>query len=160
MPKWAKILLLFAGLALLIGFTIGRQPLKGIAYLADRPEMCVACHVMKPHYEGWYHSAHRHVVCNECHTPADFLGKYYTKARVGLHDAWVYFVGPLPANYRAKPKTKEIIQANCTRCHQDYIATIGDTRANGGRFCFDCHRSTPHGRETGLETQITLSDKY
>ncbi|MBC9784576.1 NapC/NirT family cytochrome c [Heliobacterium chlorum] len=133
-----------------IGFTIGRQPLKGLAYALDKPELCILCHVMRPHYESWYHSAHRNMVCNECHTPHNFVGKYFTKARAGIVDTWVYFIGPMPAQFRAKPHTVEILQDNCIRCHTEVISRIGDTRHNGGTYCFSCHRDVPHGIQTGI----------
>ncbi|MBM7867709.1 cytochrome c nitrite reductase small subunit [Heliobacterium gestii] len=148
--KWWQLGLFAAVIAVGIGVLIGRQPLKGLVYALDRPELCASCHVMEPHYESWYHSAHRTVNCNDCHTPHNFIGKWFTKARAGIVDTWVYFIGPMPAQFRAKSHTLEILQDNCIRCHETFVSRIGDTRRGGGLYCFSCHRDVPHGVQTGL----------
>ncbi|QGG46271.1 cytochrome c nitrite reductase small subunit [Heliorestis convoluta] len=149
MTWWkAGILGLFVLIA--IGFIIGRQPLKGLVYALDAPELCVSCHVMEPHYESWYHSSHRDVACNDCHTPHNFVGKWVTKARAGIVDTWVYYIGPMPAQFRAKPHTQQILHDNCVRCHDHLVRRIGDTLHGEGTFCFSCHRHVPHGIQTGL----------
>src|SRR2546422_11545383 len=57
---------------------------KGWSYLTDDPAACANCHVMREQFDGWLKSSHRSVAtCNSCHTPANFVGKYATKASNG-----------------------------------------------------------------------------
>jgi cytochrome c nitrite reductase small subunit len=58
-------------------------------------------------------------------------------------------LGHIPVPIRAKPETRRIIQANCTRCHETTVAGVADGQMDSGRFCFDCHRSVAHG-ERGI----------
>jgi len=58
---------------------------QGWSYLTDNAAACANCHVMREQYDGWLKSSHRAVaVCNDCHTPAGFFGKYATKVRNGI----------------------------------------------------------------------------
>lgn len=67
---------------------------KGGSYLTDNPAACANCHVMKEQYDGWLKSPHRTVaVCNDCHTPANFVGKYYTKALNGYRHSYAFTTG-------------------------------------------------------------------
>jgi cytochrome c nitrite reductase small subunit len=64
---------------------------KGGSYMTNDPKACVNCHIMQEQYDGWIKSSHRSVAtCNDCHAPADFIGKYSTKAQNGFwHSAFV-----------------------------------------------------------------------
>ena len=67
---------------------------EGLSYLSNDPRACVNCHVMNEQYDGWLKSSHRAVAgCNECHTPHDVVGKYYTKARNGFWHSFYFTFG-------------------------------------------------------------------
>jgi len=77
---------------------------KGGSYLTDDPRACANCHVMQGQYDGWLQSSHRNVAaCNDCHTPAGFVGKYYTKADNGLHHSIAFTSGDFHEPIRIKP---------------------------------------------------------
>jgi cytochrome c nitrite reductase small subunit len=116
------------------------------AYLGDDPATCVNCHVMDAAYEGWFHSAHqRSATCNDCHTPHDFIPKYYVKARSGFHHVTVFIFGPIPDAIRAKESSLEIVQENCVRCHLETVDAVVPAHGDMDRYCFQCHRHVAHG---------------
>ena len=67
---------------------------QGYSYLTNDPRACANCHVMREQLDGWVKSSHRAVAgCNDCHTPPDFVGKYYTKARNGFWHSFYFTTG-------------------------------------------------------------------
>ena len=59
---------------------------KGYSYMSNNPGNCANCHIMQEQYDGWQKSSHHTVAtCNDCHTPHDTIGKYYTKASNGFN---------------------------------------------------------------------------
>ena len=64
---------------------------NGLSYVSNDPVVCANCHVMQPYYSGWVKNSHHTVaVCNDCHTPHDFIGKYITKASNGFHHSMAF----------------------------------------------------------------------
>ena len=64
---------------------------QGASYLTNDPAACVNCHVMREQYEGWMKGSHGKVaVCNDCHAPAGFFGKYMTKAINGFNHSLAF----------------------------------------------------------------------
>lgn len=118
----------------------------GASYLTDEPEACTRCHVMQPPHASWLASRHASVVvCNDCHTPADPLGKAMTKARSGLSHAWAYSTGRYRDEIRITPDSTRIVQDACRRCHAEKAESTG----HGGveiedRHCLECHRRVGH----------------
>ncbi len=118
-----------------------------LSYAGTSAATCNNCHVMDSQYENWYHAAHADTtVCVECHLPHDNLVSYYiAKARTGLHDVYYFSTGQTPEVIRAKPETKQYIQANCVRCHTATVENIMLGPQAFERNCWDCHRSIAHG---------------
>jgi cytochrome c nitrite reductase small subunit len=89
--------------SLILGVTIGLVAglgvytfvyAKGASYLTNNPAACVNCHIMNEQYDGWLKSSHRAVAtCNDCHTPANFVGKYTTKALNGFWHSFYFTTG-------------------------------------------------------------------
>ncbi len=107
--------------AILAGLTLGLGIFtfvyaKGGAYLTNDPAACANCHVMQEQYQGWLKGSHRSAaVCNDCHAPAGFIGKYATKAINGyFHSCLVREIcGSLIRSNRAgKPGSR----SRRTRC--------------------------------------------
>ena len=121
------------------------------SYLGHEPSTCNNCHVMDSQYESWYHAAHQNfAVCTDCHLPHQNFASYYLyKGFSGLKDIYSFTLRTYPAVLRATQKTKEIIEANCIRCHADTIENILAGAQPIDRYCWDCHRSVAHG-ERGL----------
>lgn len=123
---------------------------RGFSYLSNRPEVCANCHVMQAYYDGWARSSHHGVaVCNDCHAPHDWLGKYRTKAENGWHHSVAFTSGNYPVSLRIRPKNARIVEDNCLRCHEELVEEIdghgrlGDDSAG----CVRCHSGVGHGIE-------------
>jgi cytochrome c nitrite reductase small subunit len=141
----AAILLLPVAAALgLGGYTFVYA--KGYSYLTNDPEACANCHVMNEQFDGWVKSSHRSVaVCNDCHTPHDFVGKYKTKATNGFWHSFYFTTGAFPEPIRASPTTRRIAEANCRRCHEPLAQALLTATGPGDDFsCVRCHSSVGH----------------
>ncbi len=92
---------------------------KGCSYLTNDPAACANCHVMNEQYDGWLKASHRSVaVCNDCHAPHDFVGKYCTKARNGFWHSYYFTTGRRSRSRSGRrPTSRAIAEANCRRCH-------------------------------------------
>jgi cytochrome c nitrite reductase small subunit len=125
---------------------------NGASYLFDDPRICVNCHIMRDHYDGWQKSSHHAVaVCNDCHIPHDsFIGKWYVKASNGYHHSKAFTLRDFHEPIRIRPGNAAVLEANCLRCHE---ALVDQITAHGGLGldendlygCVRCHRSAGHG---------------
>ena len=98
---------------------------KGYAYLGHDSAACANCHVMEPQYAGWLKSSHRDVAeCNDCHTPHDFLGKYYTKASNGFWHSFYFTTGTFPDPIRIRARNRTVTEGACRDCHTTIAASI------------------------------------
>ncbi len=151
-PGWLRFLvvtaiILFVALAATV-LAIGPArtadvAFRGAAYLTDDPKACLNCHQMKPEYESWFHSRHStEATCNDCHLPRGLLTKWAGKAQAGLRHTYKFYTGDHPINIRIESLSKSIVQGNCQECHRQLV---NEVKSGDGRYCFDCHRSTPHG---------------
>ncbi len=117
---------------------------KGDSYLGNDPATCANCHVMQGHFDGWQAAPHHRVAtCNDCHTPASLVPKYVVKALNGYHHSMAFTFGGYPENIRARESSREVVEANCRRCHADLVDDISH---GGGVSCVRCHPSVGHLR--------------
>jgi cytochrome c nitrite reductase small subunit len=134
---------------------------NAVSYVSDQPKTCVNCHIMAPQYATWFHSSHREQAhCNDCHVPHNnFLNKYYFKAMDGMRHATIFTLRMEPQVIFIKNAGKKVVQQNCIRCHSDLIEgksffhqqnEFSHFREN--RYCWECHRETPHGRVNSLSS--------
>jgi len=147
----AGIILLLVGLA--IGALVGLGGYtfiyaRGASYLTNDPAACANCHIMKDHFDSWVKSSHHAVaVCNDCHTPHEFIGKYYTKASNGYHHSLAFTTGRFHEPIRITERNHRVTEAACRECHQDIVQAIdwrhSDTEALS---CTVCHSSVGHLR--------------
>lgn len=146
-----KLPLIIGIIALVIVLGVGMVSTEFITYLGDDPTTCNNCHVMDGVYEGWYHGGHQMWAnCTDCHVPhSSFAAKYFFKGKSGFNHVRHFTFGTIPNPIRAKEETDEIIQENCIRCHSETVSAIADGQMDGGRYCFECHRSVAHG-ERGI----------
>ena len=121
---------------------------RGTSYLTNDPAACANCHVMTDHFDGWVKSSHRSVaVCNDCHTPHGFVGKYVTKATNGYHHSMAFTSGNFHEPIRITPRNHEITEAACRSCHADIVQAIdGPHGSNESLSCTRCHDSVGHMR--------------
>ncbi|ACG74210.1 cytochrome c nitrate reductase, small subunit [Anaeromyxobacter sp. K] len=132
-----------AGLALGLG-AFAFDYAKGSSYLGNDPRTCANCHVMEGHYAGWLAGTHHAVAtCNDCHTPAAFLPKYWVKATNGYHHSMAFTMGGYPDAIKARPESAKVVEDNCRRCH---AAVVEDIAHGGDVSCVRCHRNVGHLR--------------
>jgi cytochrome c nitrite reductase small subunit len=141
-----KIALLVGILALLSVLGVGLYVTDFTAYLGNNPTTCNNCHVMDAAYESWFHGGHKlWATCSDCHTPHAFIPKYIVKAESGYHHVTAFMFGNIPAAIRAKESSRQVVQENCVRCHEETVENIMEGPMEYDRYCFDCHRSVAHG---------------
>ena len=121
---------------------------RGASYLTNDPAACANCHVMQEYYDAWLKSSHHAAaVCNDCHTPDNFFGKYLTKALNGYHHSLAFTLGGYTQPLTIKPRNRAIAEAACRKCHQaivNYIDTKGSGRSCEGLSCLRCHDEVGH----------------
>ncbi len=118
---------------------------KGGSYLTNNPAACANCHVMREQYDDWSKSSHRAVAtCNDCHTPANVLGKYATKTSNGFKHSYYFTVGGFPEPIHIAPGSLHITEQACRNCHQDLAAGIDAVHGEANLSCVRCHRSVGH----------------
>jgi cytochrome c nitrite reductase small subunit len=138
-------------LGLLAGFAVGIGSYtfiyaKGWSYLTNDPAACANCHIMQDHYDGWLKSSHRAVAtCNDCHTPANFFAKYYTKADHGFWHSYGFTTGDFHEPISMKARSRAVTEAACRRCHQPIVEAIEAPHARTEQLdCLRCHGSVGH----------------
>ena len=122
---------------------------EGFSYLSSDPTACVNCHIMRDHYDGWQKASHHAVAtCNDCHTPHDFVGKYYTKAENGFWHSYGLHAPELPRPAPHPAEERRVLQRSCVHCHEELVHDIlghGDGEDGGAASCVRCHASVGHG---------------
>ena len=119
---------------------------KGYSYLSTDPRTCLNCHVMRPQYEAWLKSGHRHTtVCVDCHLPERGLVKWVAKADQGFRHSLAFTLQNFKEPIEIKPWDRDIVQANCLRCHADFVHAVTVAPVRGDLDCLHCHAGAGHG---------------
>lgn len=142
---WWGTLAVGIGLAIGVGmFTFGYA--QGASYLTNDPAACANCHVMRDQYAGWMKGSHGNVaVCNDCHSPAGFVPKYYTKARNGFFHSLAFTTGWFPDHIQINNFNFGVTQNACAKCHGEMVSAMESTRGHGeGVNCIQCHSDVGH----------------
>jgi cytochrome c nitrite reductase small subunit len=118
----------------------------GTAYLSHDPEACANCHVMHDHFDSWQQSSHRHgAVCNDCHLPPGFVGKWLTKADNGFLHSLAFTTDRFPEPLQIKPRNARRAQKACLECHAALVHAMAPGRGEHERpVCVHCHSSVGH----------------
>lgn len=118
---------------------------KGYSYLTNDPRACANCHVMQEHYDGWIKSSHRTAaVCNDCHTPHNFLGKYATKALNGFFHSFAFTSGRFPDVIQITTRNDRVTEGACRDCHAELTTSITSGIHTGDIACVRCHFNVGH----------------
>jgi cytochrome c nitrite reductase small subunit len=118
---------------------------KGASYLTNEPAACANCHIMGLQYDGWLTGGHHGAaVCNDCHTPHNLVGKYYTKALNGFWHSFYFTTGTFQEPIRITERNRAVTERRCRECHAQIVAAIDGRR--GEVSCIRCHRTVGHGR--------------
>jgi cytochrome c nitrite reductase small subunit len=146
----------------LIGVAIGVAAFtfvyaEGHSYLTDAPSACANCHVMEEQYAAWTKSSHRSVaVCNDCHTPHDFVGKYATKARNGFWHSFYFTTQTFHEPIQITSYSRRIAESACRDCHQAVATSLvhgevlptfdedGVISPSSAVSCTRCHTGVGH----------------
>ena len=131
-------------------FTFGYG--EGASYLSNDPKTCMNCHVMQEHFDSWQQSSHRHVaVCNDCHLPHDFVGKWVSKADNGFFHSVAFTLQDYHDPIQIKPRNKIVTQNACIDCHEDFVHALlpvethaEDVKKNDVLSCVHCHSAVGH----------------
>ena len=117
-------------------FTFGYA--RGGSYLTDNPEACANCHVMQETYSSWLKSSHHHAaVCNDCHTPAGVVPKYWTKALNGFFHSMAFTTGRFEDQLQITARNRDIAKQSCFKCHAQVAHGIQES-------CLKCHGEVGH----------------
>jgi len=119
---------------------------QGWSYLTNNPAACANCHIMQDHYNAWIKSSHRAVAtCNDCHTPAPLVAKYYTKADHGFWHSYAFTTGDFHEPIRMKARSQAVTENACRTCHQTIVEAIATPHSSSEPFsCIRCHHTVGH----------------
>ena len=152
-PPNKVTMLLAVVIALALGLAVGIGSYtfvyaKGASYLSNDPRACANCHIMQDHLDGWIKSSHRSVAtCNDCHTPAGFVRKYYTKADHGFFHSLAFTTDKFHEPIHMKERSRRVTEGACRKCHQDIVHDIEATKTSGETMsCIRCHASVGHAK--------------
>lgn len=126
---------------------------NGGSYLSNDPKACINCHIMREQYDGWQKSSHHAVaVCNDCHTPHDFVGKWLTKATNGYHHSRAFTFQDFHEPIQITPRNADVLNRACLHCHGELtslIRLVGHeslrTELSEEMTCVRCHQTVGHG---------------
>ena len=121
---------------------------EGLSYFSTDPRACKNCHVMNDQYASWAHGPHHAVArCVDCHLPHEFVPKYLAKADNGYRHSKGFTFMDFHEPIMITPRNARTLQANCLRCHADFVHDIvrGSTTREDAVRCVHCHRGVGHG---------------
>lgn len=154
-PRVARPRLL--ALSILVGAFLGLSLAtfdyaEGLSYFSTDPAACANCHIMQSQYDGWQKSSHHTAAkCVDCHLPHEFFAKYLAKAENGWRHGKEFSLDTFAEPIALKPRSSEILQANCRRCHGSLVeAVAGSTSESPVGTCVHCHQSVGHGTRAAL----------
>jgi cytochrome c nitrite reductase small subunit len=119
---------------------------EGFSYFSDNPETCLNCHVMREVFDGWNHSSHKAAaVCNDCHTPHTYPGKYLVKGINGWNHSLAFTTGDFPEPIRINEMNRQVAEENCRYCHETMVVAITHDDTDSPIACLRCHVGVGHG---------------
>lgn len=139
------------------GYTF--QYAKGLSYFRTDPAACANCHIMQSQYDSWQKASHHTAaVCVDCHLPHDFIPKYLAKAENGYRHGKLFTTQTFVEPIEIQPAGREILEANCMRCHGDITDQISPEAHPGASYvsrdgdlaCTHCHAMVGHGARSAL----------
>lgn len=118
----------------------------GASYLTNDPAVCANCHIMKDHFDAWGKSSHHAVaVCNDCHTPRNFFGKYLIKGLNGFRHSVAFTTQRFHEPIQITPLNRQVTETACRYCHEDVVHYIDRMHApEKALSCIRCHASVGH----------------
>lgn len=127
-------------------FTV--QYADGLSYFSADPRACANCHIMNDEFASWQKGPHHASArCVDCHLPHEGLEKWLAKGRNGFHHSRGFTFQDFHEPVLIKSPNAAILQANCLRCHGEFVHEIlaGSTTDRDAVRCVHCHRGVGHG---------------
>lgn len=121
---------------------------EGTSYLSNDPKACVNCHIMREQYDSWQKGPHHaNAMCNDCHVPHDFMGKYLTKMDHGYRHSKGFTFQNFHEPIQIKPSSLKVVEDNCIRCHTSMVGEfVAHAQVKGEHVsCIHCHSNAGHG---------------
>jgi cytochrome c nitrite reductase small subunit len=103
---------------------------------------------MRSHFDSWEKASHHALAtCSDCHTPHNFAKKWLAKGVNGYNHSWAFTLRSFRDPIRIKPGNSEVLNANCLRCHRDFVSEITAHRVikDEELYCVRCHDDVGHG---------------
>lgn len=117
---------------------------RGASYLTNDPAACGNCHIMQGELSGWSRGSHRAVaVCNDCHAPHDFFGKYATKVINGWNHSTAFTFGGFAEPIQMNARNRAITEGACRYCHGELTHAL-DAVSGEPVTCTRCHAHVGH----------------
>ena len=119
---------------------------KGFSYLSTDPRACVNCHIMNEQYDAWLKSGHRHTAtCVACHLPDAGIARWVAKVDHGFRHSTAFTLQNFKEPIEIIPRDRQIVRANCVRCHADFVQAVTGNVARQELDCLHCHAGAGHG---------------
>ncbi len=95
---------------------------------------------------AWVKSSHHGAaVCNDCHTPHDFAGKYFIKGLNGFNHSLAFTTGRFPQEIQITDRNRAVTEGACRYCHADIVQVIDrEPRPDQALSCIRCHAEVGH----------------
>jgi cytochrome c nitrite reductase small subunit len=140
-------------LAILVGALLGAGGYtfwygQGFSYMSENPAVCVNCHIMNEHYDGWQKSSHHAVAtCNDCHLPKSLVPRLVMKTENGFRHSKAFTLQDFHEPIRIRPHNKHVLNNNCRACHLQLVSEVIVThgRDESRLDCIRCHATVGHG---------------
>lgn len=143
----AFVLAVLCGICAGVGLFTFRYA-DGLSYFSADPRACANCHIMNDQFASWQQGTHHGTAaCVDCHLPHEMLPKLMAKAENGYHHSEGFTLQNFHEPVQIKSGNGAILQANCLRCHGDFVHDIvaGSTTDKDAVQCVHCHRGVGHG---------------
>jgi cytochrome c nitrite reductase small subunit len=87
-------------------------------------------------------------VCNDCHLPHDFLGKWVTKMDNGFFHSLAFTTGKFHEPIQIKPRNRRVTLHTCLYCHSDFVHLMLPDKPQGEMLsCIPCHSDVGHAHK-------------
>ena len=103
-----------------VAFVVLLFPGASLYYSYSGGSSCASCHEIWQPYRDWHESAHRNVVCSECHGDVLTLDAGFHLKNV--RQLVAHLRGKVPEQVRLKTEDVLKISQRCARCHREEYA--------------------------------------
>jgi nitrate/TMAO reductase-like tetraheme cytochrome c subunit len=108
--------LILGGLLLLVGLFAFFIASVELLHYTESVAFCSSCHVMKPEYTAYDHSAHARVDCGTCHIGPGALAAFQAKM-ANVRYLWVYPTNSYPRPIPSPIHSLRPVEVVCEQCH-------------------------------------------